>query len=47
MDFESKRKPGPKPKPKHVKMKRKSDGHTADVHPNEVENYRKGDYEEV
>lgn len=39
-------KPGPKPKPRTVKMRR-PDGKEADVHPDMVESYRKGDYKEV
>lgn len=34
----------PSPKIKLVKMVRESDGVTADVHPDEVENYTKGDF---
>lgn len=33
-----------KPKVKLVKMIRESDGATADVHPDEVENFMKGDF---
>lgn len=36
----------PKKESNLVKMKR-SDGHTADVHPDMVEDYRKGGYERV
>jgi hypothetical protein len=39
-----KKKPVRKPKPKLVKMYRESDGKYADVHPLEVENYKKGDW---
>ena len=36
----------PEPKPKLVKMIREEDGQVADVHPNEVDNYKKGDFKE-
>lgn len=33
--------------PKLVKMRRESDGKLAEVHPDEVENFRRGDFKEV
>lgn len=38
--------PKPARKPKTIKMRR-PDGKEADVHPDMVESYRKGDYKEV
>ncbi len=36
----------PETKPKLVKMIREADGLTADVHPDEVDNYKQGDFKE-
>lgn len=49
MEYQSEYKPrktSAKPKPSLVRMRR-PDGKEADVHPDMVESYRKGDYKEI